>query len=119
MVKKDADHKDEHLNNASDLRQNRFFTKNQHNYINILSQKQLPTMGKIFLLDVFLSEGNIVEPHYHINASELIYCITGETIVSMINPKTNELKNTRIKPQQRSEEHTSELQSRGHLVCRL
>src|SRR5690625_3167204 len=100
MVKKDGDSKDSNLNYAADLKQNRFFTKNQHNYINVLSQKQLPTMGKVFLLDVFLSANNIVEPHYHANASEIIYCITGETIVSMINPKTNELKNYRINPQQ-------------------
>src|SRR5690625_7680592 len=42
----------------------------------------------------------MVEPHYHANASELIYCITGETVVSMINPTTNEVKSIRIEPQQ-------------------
>src|SRR5207253_4892864 len=31
----------------------------------------------------------------------------------------NALQAGRISPEQRSEEHTSELQSRGHLVCRL
>lgn len=100
MENKDVDYKDPNLPVAADLRKNRFFTKNQSNYINILSQEQLPTMGKVFLLDVFLSAGNIVEPHYHSNASEVIYCITGETVVSMINPKTNELKNVRITPQE-------------------
>lgn len=100
MGEKDVDYKDPNLSYASDLKANRFFTKNQENFINVLSQEQLPTMGKVFLLDVFLSTGNIVEPHYHSNASELIYGITGETVVSMINPKTNELKNIKIQPQE-------------------
>lgn len=92
--------KDPHLSYAYDLERSRFFTKNQANYINVLGAEQLRTIGNVFLLDVFLSAGNVVEPHYHWNASELIYCVTGETIVSMINPTTNELKNFRITPQQ-------------------
>jgi len=100
LEKKDVHYKDPHLKYATDLKQNRFFTKNQNNYINVASKEQLPPIGKVFLLDVFLSSGNMVEPHYHANASELIYCITGETVVSMINPTTNELKSIRIEPQQ-------------------
>lgn len=94
------DYKDPDLHYSYDLEQSRFFTKNQDNYINVLGIEQLRTIGNVFLLDVFLSAGNIVEPHYHSNASELIYGITGETIVSMINPSTNELKTIRIQPQQ-------------------
>lgn len=85
---------------AADLRQHRFFTKNQKNYINILSQEQVPLMGDTVLLDVFLSKGNMVEPHYHINASEAIYCVTGEVIVSMIHLESNKLKEVRLAPQQ-------------------
>ena len=100
MGKQDIDYKDPNLHYSYDLAQSRFFTKNQDNYINVLGIEQLRTIGNVFLLDVFLSAGNVVEPHYHSNASELIYCITGETIVSMINPSTNELKNIRIQSQQ-------------------
>lgn len=100
MGKQDIDYSDPNLRYSYDLKKSRFFTKNQDNYINVLSSEQLKTIGNVFLLDVFLSAGNVVEPHYHINASELIYCITGETIVSLINPSTNELKNIRIQPQQ-------------------
>lgn len=100
VVKQYMDYKDPDLHYSYDLGQSRFFTKNQDNYINVLGKEQLPTIGNVFLLDVFLSTGNVVEPHYHSNASELIYCITGETIVSMINPSTNELKNIRIQSQQ-------------------
>src|SRR5690625_6631634 len=39
------------------------------------------------------------------------YCIT-KSILQPSSPKA-------VKDQSRSEEHTSELQSRGHLVCRL
>lgn len=100
VAEKDMDVKGKSMEYASDLKKNRFFTKNKENYINVLSQKQLPNMGKVFLLDVFLSAGNMVEPHYHYNASEVIYCITGEVVVSLINPETNKLKNIKIKPQE-------------------
>lgn len=100
MVTRYLDYTNPHLRYSHDMEQSRFFTKNQDNYINVLGIEQLLTIGNMFLLDVFLSAGNVVEPHYHSNASELIYCITGETIVSMINPSTNELKNLRIHAQQ-------------------
>ncbi|WP_234031502.1 cupin domain-containing protein [Lentibacillus cibarius] len=100
MVTRLMDYKNPDSHYSYDLKQSRFFTKNKANYINVLGPEQLRTIGDVFLLDVFLSAGNVVEPHYHSNASELIYCISGETIVSMINPSTNELKNIRIHPQQ-------------------
>lgn len=83
-----------------DLSDNLFYKKNDRNYIDALGIKQLSTIGNVFLLDAFMSEGNIVEPHYHQNATELIYCITGAAVASFINPFTNELKNFPIKPGQ-------------------
>lgn len=83
-----------------DLSNNRFFTKDANNYINSLSVKQLNTLGNSALLDIFLQAGNVVEPHYHQNASELVYCITGAAIVSLINPFTNELLQYPISPGQ-------------------
>ena len=100
LAKEQVDFKDPNLHYAFDLAQSRFFTKNDSNYINVLGSEQMKTLGDTFLLDVFLSTDNGVEPHYHFNASEVIYCITGETIVSMINPSTKELKSFQIKPQQ-------------------
>lgn len=85
---------------VSNVRKNRMFTKNKNNYMNELGKQQLPTLGRIYLIDVFLNNGNIVEPHYHSNASELLYCVTGTAIVSLINPFANELKNIQIKRQQ-------------------
>ena len=80
MGKQDIDYKDPNLHYSYDLAQSRFFTKNKENYINVLGIEQLRTIGNVFLLDVFLSAGNVVEPHYHSNASELIYCITGKPL---------------------------------------
>lgn len=100
LAKEQVDFKDPNLHYAFDLAQSRFFTKNDSNYINVLGSEQMKTLGDTFLLDVFLSADNGVEPHYHFNASEVIYCITGETIVSMINPSTKELKSFQITPQQ-------------------
>lgn len=83
-----------------DLSHNRMFTKNAANYINELGIGQLNTLGNVSLLDIYLSRGNVVEPHIHQNASELVYCICGGTIVSLINPFTKELINIPIKPGQ-------------------
>src|SRR5699024_8988825 len=45
---------------------------------------------EIFILDIFLSKDNSVELHYHPNASELTYRISGEVEVAFINPSDNE-----------------------------
>jgi len=42
----------------------------------------------------------VIEPHYHQNAAELIYCISGAAIVSIFNPFTKEIKNYSIEPGQ-------------------
>ncbi|TFJ93228.1 hypothetical protein [Lentibacillus salicampi] len=63
------DYTNPNLHYAYDMAQSRFFIKNEDNYINVLGHEQLRTMGKTYLLDVFLSAGNIAEPHYHSNAT--------------------------------------------------
>lgn len=83
-----------------DLKNNLFFKKDNQNYINVLSINQLNTLGNNSLLDIFLSNGGTVEPHYHQNASELVYCIAGSAVVSLINPFTNQLLHFPITPGQ-------------------
>ncbi|WP_339177309.1 cupin domain-containing protein [Paenibacillus sp. FSL R5-0701] len=83
-----------------DLSKNPLFKKDENNYINALSIKQLNTLGNASLLDIFLSTGNVVEPHIHQNATELVYCISGSAVVSLINPFTNELLHFPITPGQ-------------------
>ncbi|REK71650.1 cupin domain-containing protein [Paenibacillus paeoniae] len=85
---------------TSTLSDNPFFKKDAQNYINVLSVKQLNTLGNASLLDIFLSTDNVVEPHIHQNSTELVYCIAGGAIVSILNPFTKELLNFTIAPGQ-------------------
>ncbi|MCT2134628.1 cupin domain-containing protein [Oceanobacillus kimchii] len=81
-----------------DVNQERLFTRNDNNYINRLGRDVLDTLGDVSMLDIYLSNGRVVEPHYHPNAAELVYCITGSVVVSFINPFTNERKDITITP---------------------
>ncbi|WP_019424490.1 cupin domain-containing protein [Paenibacillus sp. OSY-SE] len=83
-----------------DLSNNQFFKKDDRNLINFLSINQINTLGNVSLLDIYLSTGNVIEPHTHQNASELVYCISGAAVVSLINPFTKELRNFPIQPGQ-------------------
>lgn len=83
-----------------DLKNNTFFQKDARNFINMLSVNQLNTLGNVSLLDIYLSKSNVVEPHIHQNASELVYLISGAAVVSLINPFTKKLINIPITPGQ-------------------
>ncbi|MGP7816762.1 cupin domain-containing protein [Niallia sp. 01092] len=83
-----------------DINKNRLKTRNAQNYINELGRNNLNTLGDVSLLDIYLSKGRVVEPHYHQNAAELVYCISGSAVVSLINPFNNTLTNIPIKPGQ-------------------
>ncbi len=79
-----------------DINKSPLFIKDQQNYINILGLKQLNTLENVSLLDIFLSKDNVVEPHYHQNAAELVYCISGSATISMLNPYTKQILNYTI-----------------------
>ncbi|GED72379.1 cupin [Brevibacillus reuszeri] len=83
-----------------DLRNSVFYKKDDWNFIDVLSVNQLNTLGNSSLLDIFLTTGNVVEPHIHQNASELVYCISGGAVVSIMNPYTNQMLNFTIGPRQ-------------------
>jgi len=83
-----------------DINKSPLFIKDQQNYINVLGIKQLNTLDNVSLLDIFLSRNHVVEPHYHQNAAELVYCIAGSATVSMLNPYTKEILNYTITPGQ-------------------
>lgn len=72
--------------------------KDRQNYINILSIEQLNTLENTSLLDIFLSDGNVIEPHYHQHAAELIYCVAGACTVSFLNPFTKEIQDFPLTP---------------------
>lgn len=83
-----------------DVNKSPLFVKDNQNYINVLGIGQLNTLENVSLLDIFLSTNNVVEPHYHQNAAELVYCISGAAIVSILNPFTKEILNYPITPGQ-------------------
>jgi oxalate decarboxylase/phosphoglucose isomerase-like protein (cupin superfamily) len=83
-----------------DINTSPLFKKDNKNYINVLGIKQLNTLENLSLLDIFLSANNVVEPHYHQNASELVYCISGSATVSILNPFTKQILNCPITPGQ-------------------
>ncbi|SER78313.1 cupin domain-containing protein [Psychrobacillus sp. OK032] len=82
------------------VNKNPFFTKDNFNFMNILGVGQLNTLNNLSLIDIFLSRGNNIEPHYHPNASELVYCFSGSMAVSMLNPFTKEYQHYTITPGQ-------------------
>lgn len=73
-----------------DVNKSRLFKKNNHNFINVLGEKQLNSLENVSLLDIFMSNDNIIEPHYHQNAAELVYCISGAITVSVMNSFTKQ-----------------------------
>jgi quercetin dioxygenase-like cupin family protein len=83
-----------------DINKNRLMTRNNENFINRLGRDNLNTLGNVSLLDIYLSKGRVVEPHYHQNAAELVYCISGKATVSLINPFNNQLSHITITPGQ-------------------
>ena len=83
-----------------DLNNNTTFKKDPYNYFNLLSVKQLNTLTNLSLLDIFLSKGNVIEPHYHQNAAELVYCISGAAEIALLNPFSNELLHFYVEPGQ-------------------
>ncbi len=84
----------------SDVNKNRLITRNSQNFVNRLGRDDLNTLGEVSLLDIYLSQGRVVEPHYHQNAAEISYCISGSAVVSLINPFNNEVTNIPITPGQ-------------------
>lgn len=84
----------------NDTNNNLLFKKDNQNYINVLSTQQLNTLDNVSLLIIGMSAGNIVEPHYHQNAAELVYCVSGAANVSFINPFNNQVFHYQITPGQ-------------------
>jgi len=83
-----------------DINTSPLFIKDSKNFINVLGINQLNSLDNSSLLDIFLSKGNVVEPHYHQNAAELVYCISGSATVSMLNPFSKQLLHFSITPGQ-------------------
>lgn len=85
---------------ALDVNSNLNFKKDNQNFINIASKNELNTLQSTSLLDIFLSTNNVIEPHYHQTAAELVYCISGAVTISLLNPFTKKLISYAITPGQ-------------------
>ncbi|MDM5227462.1 cupin domain-containing protein [Cytobacillus sp. NJ13] len=88
------------LNYFFDVNKSNLMKKDNRNFINVLGIQQLNTLEDVSLLDIYLSKSNVVEPHYHQNAAELVYCISGAATVSLLNPFTKQIQNYYITPGQ-------------------
>jgi quercetin dioxygenase-like cupin family protein len=88
------------LDLSFDLRHAPFFYQNDQNFILQQFGNQLPVMKNLGLLDIYLSKGHSVEPHWHPNAAELVYAIEGEGIIGILNPFTNQVLHYRIQSPQ-------------------
>jgi quercetin dioxygenase-like cupin family protein len=83
-----------------DVNRSPFFRLDAQNVINVVGARQLNSLRNTSLLDICLGCGNIIEPHYHPNAAELIYCIAGAAKVSILNPFTRQITEYAITPEQ-------------------
>ncbi|MCQ6281272.1 cupin domain-containing protein [Bacillus sp. EB600] len=75
-----------------------FFRRNAENIIFQVTSSQLPIMKNIGLDSIYLSKDHILEPHWHPNAAELSYVVSGEAIISVLDPITPQLLTYRVKP---------------------
>lgn len=82
-----------------DVNKSPLFRKDNENFINAAGTNQLNTL-KSSLLDIFLSANNVIEPHYHPNAAELVYCISGSVTVAMMNPSAKQFLGYTLTPGQ-------------------
>ncbi len=80
-----------------DSKDNIFFERDPENIAYKVTSTQIPAMVGGAFVDLHLTKGNIREPHWHPNAWELDVVVSGEAIISIVNPNTITLHNYRVK----------------------
>ncbi|GKU84610.1 cupin domain-containing protein [Niallia sp. NCCP-28] len=78
------------------------YKRDSNNYITQLFSEQLPNIQTGFF-NVHLSQGIIIQPHWHTNVTELVFVISGEALTSVFNPFTQKLLTYHLKPGQVSQ----------------
>ncbi|PWA12600.1 hypothetical protein DCC39_05090 [Pueribacillus theae] len=73
-----------------DLRQN-LSVRRDDSLLFKVTCRQIPLMHDLSLGDLFLTKGHIREPHWHPNADEFDYIISGQVTISILNPFTLQL----------------------------
>ncbi|MBE9917505.1 cupin domain-containing protein [Paenibacillus donghaensis] len=87
------------LNLSADSNEVVNYRRDPQNYVTQLFGAQLPAISTGFF-NVYMSQGIMVNPHWHTNVNELVVVITGEVIASVFNPFTQRLMTYRLKPGQ-------------------
>ena len=80
-----------------DSRDNVFFERDPDNIAYEVISTQMPALVGGAFVDLYLTKGHIREPHWHPNAWELDVVVSGEAIISIVDPDTKKLHNYRAK----------------------
>lgn len=83
-----------------DPRDNLFFKRDAGNAAYEVSSTQLPALAGGAFVDLYLTEGHIREPHWHPNAWELDVVVSGEAVISVIDPDHDRMHSYTAKPGQ-------------------
>ncbi|MGE6376066.1 cupin domain-containing protein [Peribacillus muralis] len=83
-----------------DSRDNVFFERDPNNIAYEVTSTQLPAMVGGAFVDLYLTKGHIREPHWHPNAWELDVVVSGEALISIVDPDTKKLHHYVAKPGQ-------------------
>lgn len=75
------------------------YKRDAGNYITQVFGAQMPAIATGFF-NVHMTQGIIVQPHWHTNVNELVIVISGEVITSVFNPFTQKLMTYKLKPGQ-------------------
>ena len=76
------------------------FRKDADNVIFQVTSDQLPILNRIGLDDLFMTKGHIREPHWHPNAAEMDYVVTGEVVIAVLDPIRHQLLTYHVTPGQ-------------------
>ncbi|MCA1062632.1 cupin domain-containing protein [Rossellomorea sp. AcN35-11] len=72
-----------------DIENSVLFERNPENIAYLLSSTQMPAMIGGSIANLRMSKGFIREPHWHPNAWELTYLVSGSVTVGILDPTTN------------------------------
>jgi oxalate decarboxylase/phosphoglucose isomerase-like protein (cupin superfamily) len=81
-------------------RDNVFFERDPNNIAYEVTSTQMPAMIGGAFVDLYMTKGHMREPHWHPNAWELDVVVSGEAMISIIDPDTKKLHTYRAKPGQ-------------------
>lgn len=84
---------------AGDSNRTLNYARDPHNVITQMFAAQLPAIQNGFF-NAHLTKGVIVQPHWHTNATEMVFLISGEIVTSVFNPFTQQPMAYRLLPGQ-------------------